>query len=102
MLPGLEVGVGSGDRGEPALAQPGDGLRERYAVIWVLARAAVLCPPTGVDRELHQVGEPSDLLRPCRLAALQRPERIHIDRRLPPRAQICVQESEMGELVIGV
>ncbi len=48
-----------------------DSLRERVAEIRIAGAAAVARVPGGVDRELHQIGEPPDLLRSGGLAAGQ-------------------------------
>ncbi len=49
--------------------QTWDGLREGVSEIRVLGAAAVARPPAGVYRELHEVGEPSDLLSTGRFTA---------------------------------
>ena len=75
---GREVIIGSRNRGKLPGEQVGNGLRERVAEVRVLSVAAVPRPPTGVHGQLHQVGEPLDLLRAGRLAARQGAERLEI------------------------
>ncbi len=98
-----QVGIGPGN-GRKLLPhkQAGDGLREGVAEIRVLGPAAVAGPPTGVHFELHQVGEAADLLRAGCLAARQRAEPIQIGWLHAMRNQICVDEVEVGELILGI
>src|SRR5438093_13662656 len=76
---GGERVVVSGDPRELSLAQSRHRLREGVAEIGVLGAAAVARPPTGVDRELHQAGQPADLLSAGRSTARQRAKPIEID-----------------------
>ena len=80
-----EVGVGAGDRRMLPGSEAWDGLREGVAEVGVLRVAAVARPEAGVDGQLHQVGEPSDLLRAGRLAARQGAELVQVDG-VAPRA----------------
>ena len=59
--------------------QARDSLRQGVAEVGVLRVAAVGGPPPGVDGELHQVGEPPDLLRAGRLTAGQGAELVQVD-----------------------
>ena len=97
-----EVGVGAGNRRMLADGQVWDGLRQGVAEVGVLRVAAVARPEAGVDRELHQVGEPPDLLRAGRLTARQSAELIQIDRVRAVCCQVGVDEGEMGDLIFGV
>ena len=79
-----------------------DGLRKGVAEVGVLRIAAVARPEAGVDGQLHQVGEPSDLLRAGRLAARQGAELVQVDRFRAVRLQVGVDEREVADLVVGV
>ena len=78
---GGEVGIVSGDRRKLSrCSNPGRlGETDVGTEIGVLRAAAVPGPPTGVHGELHEVGEPSDLLGPGRFAAGQGAKLIQID-----------------------
>jgi hypothetical protein len=52
---------------------------ERRVKIRVMVAAAIPCPPNCVDGELHEIGEPSDLVGPCRLTAWQSAKLIQIN-----------------------
>jgi len=80
MLGGLQVGVGSRNRRELALDQPGHRLREAVAEIRVPVAGAVARPPAGVHCQLHQVRQSLDVRGPCGSAARQRPELVEVDR----------------------
>jgi hypothetical protein len=97
-----EVVVAAGNRRMLTDGEARDGLREGVAEVGVLRVAAIARPEAGVDGELHQVGEPSDLLGAGRLAAGQRAELVQIDCLRAVRAQVSVQEGEVAELVVGV
>src|SRR5258706_16198315 len=60
---GLHIRVASGNRRMLSHGNTWDGLRERVAEIWIPGTATIARKPSSVDRELHQVGEPPDLLR---------------------------------------
>src|SRR5262249_14050447 len=51
---------------------------------------------------LHEIGETSDLLGACRLAAGQRAKAIQIGCFLALRSQVRVEEREVGELILRV
>src|SRR5713101_6612142 len=76
MVFGGQVAIVSGNRRELSRTQTGDCLSESVTEVGILRAAAVPRPPTGVHRELHEVGEPSDLLGACRLTAWQRAKPI--------------------------
>src|SRR6266699_5207379 len=65
----LLVIIVSGNRRKLPLEQPWNSLSERVTEIGVLGAAAVARPITGVHGELHEVGEPPDLLGACGLTA---------------------------------
>ena len=80
-----------------------NGLRRSVAEVGVEPVAAVARPEAGVDAQLHQVGQPADvLLSAVRLAARQRPELVEVDRLLAVRLQVGVDEGDVAELVVGV
>jgi hypothetical protein len=69
---------------------------------WKPAVFAIARPEAGVDGQLHQIREPSDLLRPCGLAAGQRAELVQVHGLLAVRLQVGVDEGGVGDLVVGV
>ena len=75
---------------------------ERVAEVGVFGVAAVARPPARIDGQLHQVGEPPDLLRAGGFAARQRGEFFEVDRVGTTRFQVRVQEREVRELILGV
>ena len=96
------VSIGSGDRGVLSHGQCGNGLRSRIAEVGVLGAAAIARPPTGVDGELHQVGETSELIGSSGLAAGQGAEAIEVDGVGTLRFQVRVDEDFVAQLVFGV
>src|SRR5258705_3179499 len=83
--------------------QSWDGLREGVAEVGVQRVAAVARPEAGVDCQLRQVGEPSDLLMSTgRLTARQRTKFIQIDGVGPFRSEEGVNERGVADLIIGV
>src|SRR5882724_1821556 len=82
--------------------QSWDGLREGVAEVGVQRVAAIARPEAGVDGQLHQVREPSDVLSTGRLTARQSTKLIQIDGLGPFRSQIGVKERGVGDLIIGV
>ena len=92
----------SGNGRKLPLTQTRDGLSERVTEIRVLRAAAVARPPTGVHGELHEVGEPSDLLGAGRFTARQRAKLIQIDGCRALRSQVRVDEGEVAELILGI
>ena len=77
-------------------------MREGVAEVGVERVAAVARPETGVDGQLHQVREPSDLLGARCLTARQSAKLIQIDGFGPFRGQIGVKERGVGNLIICV
>ncbi len=65
----VRVSVSSGNRRMLPNSQGRNGLSERVAEIGILSAAAVASPPARIHRQLHQVGEPSELVRTRRFAA---------------------------------
>jgi hypothetical protein len=72
-----------------------DGIREDVAEVLVQRVAAVARPEARVDGQLHQVGQPSDLLRAGRLATRQGAELVQVDRLRAVRLQVGVDEGGM-------
>jgi hypothetical protein len=87
-----EVGVCARDRRMLAAGEAGDGVWENVAEVGVLRVAAVARPEAGVDRQLHQVGQPSDLLGAGRRAARQGAELVEVDGLLAVHLQVGVDE----------
>jgi hypothetical protein len=102
VVSGGEVAIVSGNRRKFASIQTRDGLSERATQIWVLRAAAVACPPTGIHGELHEVGEPSNLLGAGRFTTWQRTKLIQIDWISALRSQVRVDERHMAELILGI
>src|SRR5437588_4872635 len=102
VVSGGEVPIVSGNRWELPLTQTRNGLREGVAKIGVLRAAAVACPPTGVHGELHEVGEPSDLLGAGSFTAGQRAKLVQIDGLRTDRSQVGVEERHVAELILGI
>ena len=69
VVSGGEVAIVSGNRRKFPSTQTRDGLSKRATQIGILRAAAVARPPTGIHGELHEVGEPSDVLGACRFTA---------------------------------
>jgi len=83
--------------------EPRDCLRQGIAEVGVSSSRAIAGPEAGVDGQLHQVGEPFDVL-PCagRLAAGQGAELVQVDRLRAVRLQVGVEEGVVADLVVGV
>ncbi|HYL43133.1 MAG TPA: hypothetical protein VEU97_07100 [Ktedonobacteraceae bacterium] len=99
---GGQVAIVSGNRRKLPFTQTRDSLSERITEIGVLRATAVAGPPAGVHRELHEVGEPSDLPGACRFTARQRAKLIQIDGIRALGDQIGVDEREVAELILGI
>src|SRR5258706_5576684 len=56
-----------------------DSLMKGVAEVSILCAAAVASPPAGIHVQIHEVGEPTDLLSACRLAAGQGAKLVEID-----------------------
>src|SRR5206468_12583201 len=74
-----QVIIVSGNGRKLPFQQPRDGWWEGVPEIGVLGAAAVLGPVTGIHGELHEVGEPPDLLGAGRFTAGQGAKLIQID-----------------------
>jgi hypothetical protein len=70
--------------------------------IGVVVVAAIAGPETGVDIEIHQVGEPSDIGGPSRFTAWQIGKLIQVDRISADRLQLGVDEGKVTFLVVSV
>src|SRR3984885_8757803 len=84
----VEIVVVSGNRGDVFKS---NRLREGGAKIRI-GGAAVANVPTGIDSEIHEVGEAFDTRRSCRGASIQGAELIEIDRPGSPVLEIGVEE----------
>jgi len=65
-------------------------------------KVAITGVPTGVDGEVHDVGEASDLQRAGGLAAGQSTEGVEVDRFGTDGEKIGVQEGSVAGFVVGV
>jgi hypothetical protein len=99
-----EVVIASGYRRELPHRQTGYGLREheRWIEVGIICAAAIPSPPTGVQRELHEVCQPGLPTRARRFTAGQSTKRLQVDRLGALRSQIGVEEREVRDLVVGV
>ena len=86
-----EIGISYRDGRKHSIGELRNRLSERSAKVRV-CRAAIACIPTGVDRELCQVGEAFDLCGPCGLAARQSMELVEVHGLLAAHDQACVQK----------
>src|SRR5690348_4938039 len=102
VVSGGEVTIVSGNRRKLPGKQTRDGLREGVTEIGILGAAAVACPPTGIHGELHEVGEPSDVLGAGRFTAWQRTKLIQIDWICALRSQVGIEEVHVTELILGI
>jgi hypothetical protein len=105
VIRGSEVGIASGDCRKFPGEQAWDRLREleSWAKIRVMGAAAIPRPPTGVDGELHEIGEPFFcFVGPCRLTALQRAKLIEVNLLCALRLQIGVDEGLVADLILGI
>ena len=94
-LASAEIGIGDRDGGAVV---DGDGLRKCGAKVRV-SRAAIADEPTGVDVEVHEIGEPADVLRSRRTASLQREELVEVDRLCAFGLQVPVKEVGVADFV---
>ncbi len=82
--------------------QRGNSLRERVPEVRVLGAAAVAGVPSGVNGKLHQVGEPTKLIRSCCLAAGQGTELLEVGRCGSMGDQVVVEPNFVCQLILGV
>ena len=99
-----EVAIVSRNRRKLPSSQAWDGLREGVAEVGVQRVAAVARPETGVDGQLHQVGEPvpDQSLNSGGSATHQGAKLIQIDGFGAFRGQIRIKEPCVGNLIVGV
>src|SRR5450759_5124806 len=97
-----QVFVASRNGRELAVGEAGNRRRERVSEVRVLRPAPIARPITRVDGQLHEICQTADLLRSGGFAAGQRAELIQIDGLRTLRSQVGVDESEMGEFILGV
>src|ERR1022692_2928937 len=98
---GFEIVVGSGDTRKLSAGQLRDRLFERSAEIGI-SRAAITDVPTRVNAELHEIGQPSDLLCAGGLAAGKCAKRIQVHWLPTFGYQVCVQEGRVALLVQSI
>jgi hypothetical protein len=98
----IGVGVGPADRRMLPNRQGGDGLRERVAEVRILGATAVARSPRSIDRELRQVGEPSELVGSRSFAAGQGAESVEIHGRCTMGSEICIDKDAVRQLIFGV
>src|SRR6266403_5380496 len=79
VIAGSQVVIASRDCRMLADSQSWDCLRECITEIRVFRTTAVASPPGRVHCELHDVRQPSDLLRPSRLATWQCMESVYVN-----------------------
>ena len=95
--------VASRDSGVLSDVQARDGLHKRRIRIEIrICNAAVPRPKAGVDGELGEVGEPSDLPCSVGLAARQGLELAQVSRLSSLRFQVFAQEASVAVFVVGV
>ena len=70
--------------------------------IGIFHAAAVPGVPTRVHRELHEVGDPADLIGPSGATARQGAKLIEVDRVRTLGSQVGVQEVTVAELIVGI
>ena len=93
---GSEVGIGPGNCRKMPCEQTWDRLRkhESRVKIRAIGAATIPRPPTGIDFELHEIGEAFFCFHgPRRLTAWQSAKRLQIDGRRALRNQPGVDES---------
>ena len=88
----VEIGVVPGNGGD---AVQRDRLGESCAEVGIRG-AAIANVPTGVDIQLHQIGEPSYVGGRPGFAALQSAELVEVDRIGALRFQISIQEGRVA------
>src|SRR6266566_7360382 len=79
-----------------------DRILKRTSEVGILCIAAVACPPSRVNGELLQIGEPAVLWHAGYPAGWQNGEVAQIDGLRALRCQIIVEKLMMADLVVGV
>ena len=100
-----EVGIGPGYCRKLPGEQGWDCLREheRWVKIRVIGAAAIPRPPTGVDFEPHEIGEPFFcFVGAGRLTAFQSAKVIKVNWLCALRKQIGIEEGGVAELILGI
>src|SRR5712692_6055960 len=82
--------------------QAGNCLWKSVTEIGVFRATAIPSPPAGVHGELHDIGEPADLLSACRLTAWQRTKLVQVDYVRAFGFQVSVNEYFVGQLILGI
>jgi hypothetical protein len=75
---------------------------EIWIKVGVISAAAIPGPPTGVERELHEVRQPWFSTRSCGRAARQSAKLVQIYWIRSLQLQVGVEESEVSEFVVCV
>src|SRR5690349_15481658 len=86
---GGEIRVASRYRWKLPLEQSGDGRLKCVAKVRVACAAPIPRVVRGIDRELHEVRQPADLLSTGGLAAGQSPELLEAHPLSALRRQVC-------------
>src|SRR5215469_16748100 len=107
MLGRMQVGIGSRDSGMWSREQIRDGLRKHEIgiEIGVMGVAAVPSPPTRIEGELSEVGQPLSDQRCVDAggsAAFEHTKLVEIRWRRAVRDEVRIQKREMCDLVVGV
>ena len=99
-----QVGIGPGDCRELPAVQARDGLwkLKPWIKVGILGAAAVASPPTGIERELHEVCQPERSTGARRAAARQSSELFETHRLRTLGGEIRVEEVLVGKLILGV
>jgi hypothetical protein len=100
----VQIGISSGDCRKLPTMQVRHCLW-KYDVglkVGVMKAGAVTSPPAGIESELHKVGKPELSARARGSAARQSAERFEIYSSRSLGDQVCVKESEMGVLILGI
>ena len=89
------------NRGMQTGRETWDGVGKRRAQIRIRG-AAVASPPAGINGQLSEIGESSDLLRSRGCAARQRSESVQVNGRSAFGDEIGVKKINVTLLVVGV
>src|SRR5579859_874484 len=85
-----------------SLGEIWNGVLESSSKVWVRGRAAIPRPPTGVDRQLLQVGEAPFLRNSRDLTRCQNRKAAQVDLFCAFRLQVVVKKPVMTDLIVGV